>query len=331
MPPLQKITKNTRLSALVAGLVLMAACQWLPRVQVFDDFIIVETRANDTFASLAADYLNDPAKGPLIAEFNGVDAITPGQELIIPLKPFRKGGLRANGYQTIPVLSYHRVSASDKTEAMTVSRTAFESQMRYLKENGYTVISIDDFMDFLDFKIQVPAKSVVLTFDDGWKSIHDVAFPILKKYNFPATIFVYTDLIGTKRAMTWEQVKTLSENGFSIQCHSKTHRDLTKLKKGESFQAYYAVLERELLGSKKIIEAKTGRECRYFAYAYGAHNELVTAMLQKYGYRGAFTVKRGPNPFFTDNFAIHRSMVYGKYDMKRFKKNIGVFEKRKLR
>jgi len=324
-------TRNQILFLLLVSFFFLTSCQLFTRVTVYDDFVVVHTRPGDTFSSLAADYLDDPEKGWVIAEFNEVETVPPDQDLIIPLKPFNRGGLKATGYQTIPVLSYHRVSAAGKVESMTIPQKTFEAQMNYLKENGYAVITIDQFFEFLNFNFQAPPKSVVLTFDDGWKSIYEVAYPILKKYNFPATLFVYTDLIGTKRAMSWAQVKELSENGFAIHSHSKTHRNLARLKKGESFGAYYRSIEQELHDSKKVIVEKVGAECNYFAYAYGAYNPLMIAMLKKYGYHGAFTVKRGANPFFKDQYTIHRSMIYGKYGIDQFKKNLKVFRKRKLK
>ncbi len=327
--------KNNRKIAftpiVLIGLIFLTSCSLTRWGQVYDDYIIVKAVLGDTPSSLADTYLDDPTKGWMITEFNETESITPNQMVIIPLKPFRKGGIKTEGYQTIPVISYHRVSASGKTNAMTVSEQAFKAQMNYLKENGYSVISIDEFMDFLDFKIQVPQKSVLITFDDGWRSTYDIAYPILKSLNFPATLFVYTDLVGTQKALSWSQIQKLSKNGFSIQAHSKTHRNLVEMKKGESFSDYYSALVNELASSKEMIERKVGKQCNYFAYTYGAYTNLVISLLKKHEYRGAFTVNRGPNPFFSGNYTINRSVIYGKDDIEKFKKNIGVFKRNTLR
>jgi len=240
-----------------------------------------------------------------------------------------KGGLSSEGYQTVPVLTYHRFS-QDKAGGMVMSETMFEEQMNFLKNNGYSVITVDRFLDFLDFKAQIPEKSVVLTFDDGWRSFYDIAYPILQKHRFPATLFIYPDFIGARSALSWAQLKELADNNMEIQCQSLTHRDLTTLKEKESFEEYFDSLNREILGSKQLIEKRLNRKCTCFTYPYGASNQLVTALVKKHGYRAAFTVRRGSNPFFINNFMINRTIIYGNDDLEKFKKSLGVFQKLSL-
>jgi len=234
--------------------------------------------------------------------------------------------LTYRGYQTVPVLSYHNFSL-DKTDKMTVSKTSFEEQMQLLKDGGYRVISLDQLFDFFDFKKQIPSKSVVITIDDGWKSAYEIAFPVLKKYGYPATLFVYTDLINsTRKTMTWEQVKELADNGIDIQCHTITHRDLAGAQEKESFKDYFDAIEKEIVQSSDIIKKNTGRDCRYLAYPYGSSNNMVVAILKRTGFRGAFTVRRGSSPFFINNYMVNRSMIYGEYDLKKFEKVLTVFD-----
>jgi len=198
-----------------------------------DDFKVVRVRQNDTLATLAQSYLNDRTKGWMIAEYNGIRSIFAGQKIIIPLKPFNKGGLFATGYQTVPVLSYHRFTRNKKSKnRMVVTQAAFEAQMRYLKDNGYTVVRLSQFYAFLDFKDQIPEKSVVITIDDGFRSSFDIAYPILKKFGYPATFFLYTGIVGSSDAMNWKQIQELKQNGFDIQSQTRTHRDMSKLLKG---------------------------------------------------------------------------------------------------
>jgi len=295
-----------------------------------DDFVIVKTTDKDTLSSLAADHLNDPTKGWLIAEFNDIKTPTPGQTLIIPFSPIHKGGLKTDGFQTIPVLVYHKFSKNRSGES-SVAKADFEAQMNYLKESGFHVISLDQLLDFMDYKEQLPEKSVAITFDDAWGSIYDIAFPVLKKYGFPATFFIYTDFIGGGKAMSWDQIQTLSEQGFDIQCQTKTHRNLTKRKKNESFEEYFKALEKEIDYPKTLIETKLKKKCQYLAYPYGITNDLIVAILKKQGYRAGFTVERGSNPFFVDKYRIHRSIIHGKYDIESFKNNLSVFQKNELK
>lgn len=334
-------SSNTRkpISGIVflLSLLLLAVCitsarshQNISEIRLNNDFIIVTATVKDTFSSLATEYLNDPSKGWLIAEFNHIKSLTPGQELIIPLFFFNKGGLKSEGYQTVPVLSYYRLS-KNKPSKTAITQNDFKVQMKYLKDNGYHVITLDQLLGFLDYQEQIPEKSVVITFDDGWISVYDIAFPILKEYGFPATIFIYTDFVGGGKAMSWKHIKELSEAGFDIQCQTKTHRNLTVLKNKESFKQYFNSLEMEISYPKKLIEKKLNKECNCLAYPYGETNNLVIAMLKKHGYRAAFTVDNQSNPFFIDKYKISRSAIYGKYDIEKFKNKLSVFQHMELK
>ncbi len=300
--------------------------------RVFPDFVAVIAQPEDTLASLAAKYLNDPSMDWLIAEYNGLSALKPGQALIIPLKPYEKGGLTLKGYQLVPVLSYHNFSRDRSTSRMMVTEAAFEEQMRFLRDNGYRVIPLSQFIDFLNFKGQIPKKSVVITIDDGWRSAYEIALPILKKYGYPATLFVYTDLIvGSQRTLSWELIEEMARNGLDIQGHTKTHRKLTLMNPKESFKEYFETIEGELSKSAGIIKAKASKEIQYLAYPEGETNHLVIELAQKEGYLAAFTAKRGGNPFFTHNYRINRSMIYGDFNLSQFEKNLTIFSDEALK
>jgi peptidoglycan/xylan/chitin deacetylase (PgdA/CDA1 family) len=300
--------------------------------RVFPDFVAVIAQQGDTFTSLAAKYLNDSSMDWFIAEYNGLSALKPGQALIIPIKPYERGGLTLKGYQLVPVLSYHNFSRDRSTNRMMVTEAAFEEQMRFLLDNGYRVITLNQLTDFLNFKGQIPKKSVVITIDDGWRSAYDIAFPILKKYGYPATLFVYTDLIvGSEKTLSWELVHEMARNGLDIQGHTKTHRKLTLMKSNESFKGYFEALEGELSKSAGTIKSKAGKDIQYLAYPEGETNHLVIELAQKEGYLAAFTAKRGGNPFFIHNYRINRSMIYGDFNLSQFEKNLTVFSDEALK
>ncbi len=315
---------------LLLGLLLALAACATSQSRILNDCIIIKATSKDTFSSLAGQYLGDPEKAWLIAEFNATTTLSSGQELIIPLFPYNKGGLQANGYQTVPILAYNNFSKHSSGNII-VSEPAFDAQMKYLKENGYHVVPLKQFLDFLDYKTQLPKKSVVITIDVGWRSVYDIAFPILKKYDFPATLFLYIDFIGGSKALSWKQVKELSDQGLDIQCQTRTHRNLTTPKEEEAFNSYFQSLEMEISYPKMEISQKLNKTCDCLAYPYGKTNELIIAMLKKHGYRAAFTVRRDANPFFVDRYKIQRSVIYGKYDIEKFKKNLTVFHKIKLK
>jgi peptidoglycan/xylan/chitin deacetylase (PgdA/CDA1 family) len=331
------------LSWIFLGIVLLGGCATTPKTETppvtvpaaatppvelraSADFVAITAQEGNTFSSLAAKYLNDPLMEWWIADFNGLSALTPGQSLIIPLKPYEKGGVSLKGYQTVPVLSYHNFSPDRSTNRMTVTKAVFEEQMKLLKDKGYRVITLDQFLDFLNFKAQIPPKSVVITIDDGWRSAFEIAMPILKKYGYPATLFVYTGLIvGSSKTLSWELIREMEESGIDIQGHTITHRMLTSINKKESFKEYFDAIERELSESAKIIKAKIGKDIKYLAYPDGETNHLVIDVVKKDGYKAAFTVKRGGNPFFAHNYRINRSMIYGDFDLSQFEKNLIVF------
>jgi peptidoglycan/xylan/chitin deacetylase (PgdA/CDA1 family) len=305
-----------------------------PRVEarVFPNFVAVIAQKGDTLPSLAAKYLHDPSKDWFIAEFNDIDALRPGQELIIPLQSFEKGGLTPKGYQTVPVLSYHNFSIEKSTNRMTVTQTAFEEQMKLLKDKGYRVITLDQLLDFLDFKSQIPKKSVVITIDDSWRSTYDIAFPILKKYGYPATLFVYTDMLtGSKKTLSWELLQEMAKDGMDVQGHTKTHRNLTLNDNKKSFREYFKEIEEELSESARIIKIRLNKDIKYLSYPDGETSSLVIELVKKYDYQGAFTAKRGGNPFFIHHYRINRSMIYGDFDLKQFEKNLNIFSDEALR
>jgi len=288
--------------------------------------LAVVPQEGDTFYSLAAKYLKDPSWDWFIAEYNEIESLIPGQPVIIPLKPDKKGGLTLQGYQTVPVLSYHGLSPVESNK-MTISQAMFEQQMGLLKEKGYRVISMDQLFDFLEFKASIPPKSVVITIDDGWLSAYEIAFPILKKYGYPATLFVYTDILGSSpKALSWNLLQEMAAQGIDVQCHTKSHRNLTLPEKEESFKGYFHNLERELSGCKETIQRKLNLGVKYLAYPYGDTTPLVIELAKKLGYRGAFTIKRGGNPFFIHPYRVNRSMVYGNFTLSEFEKNLTIFQ-----
>jgi peptidoglycan/xylan/chitin deacetylase (PgdA/CDA1 family) len=297
----------------------------LPSRREFTDFVALVARPGDTFSSLAAEHLGDASLSWFVAEFNGIGTLEPGAALVIPRKVPNPGGLTPGGYQTVPVLVYHRFSRSE-ANPMTVRESDFEAQMRFLKEKGYHVIPMERFFGFLKYQHPVPRKSVVITIDDGWRSAYDIAFPILRKYGYPATLFLYTDFaITSGTTLGWNLLAEMQKGDIDIQCHTKTHRNLDLSNGKESFRDYFESVKTELVDPARAIRRHLNKEVRYLAYPYGETNDLVVALMEKTGYRGGFTVERGGNPFFADRFRIRRSMIYGTFTLRGFESNLATF------
>jgi peptidoglycan/xylan/chitin deacetylase (PgdA/CDA1 family) len=297
-----------------------------PSSAISPRFISLTARPGDSFESLALRHLDDPSLGWLLAEVNGTESAIPGQSVIIPLDPLEVGGITLKGFQTVPILTYHKFTKG-RADITTVNEKVFEEQMKFLKTNGYRVITLDAFYDFLDFRRQIPPKSVVITADDGWRSFYDIAFPILKKYGYPATLFVYTDFISAngKSLLNWGVLREMANNGISIQSHTKTHRYLDRRLSTENYREYFEAIKKEVTESARVIKKNLDVEVKYLAYPYGETNHLVAALLEKLQYRGGFTVDRAGSPSFSNRFRINRSMIYGTFDLQDFENNLKVF------
>ena len=165
-----------------------------------ESFAIVVAGPGEDLGLLAQRYLGDRSKRWWIAEFNAIEEVRSGQTVVIPLKAANPSGVYANGYLTIPILCYHRFGS--RSSQLAVTPAAFEAQMDYLARNGYQVIPLSRLIGFLERGEPVPRKSVVLTIDDGYRSTYEIAFPILRKHGFPATVFLYGDFVGAPDALT---------------------------------------------------------------------------------------------------------------------------------
>ena len=289
-----------------------------------DDFVIVTVRAGETPVSLAERYLGDAGKAWWITQANGGATLREGQVVVIPLRQRNAIGVFANGYQTVPILCYHRFGT--KTSKLNVTPAAFEQQMDWLARNGYTVITLARLARFLEGKEALPAKSVVITIDDGYRSSYEIAWPILKKFGFPATIFLYTDFVGASDAMTWAQMKEMTGSGLvNIQPHSKSHANLTQRLPGETDARYRERIRREVDAPVAALKERLAEASFTYAYPYGDVNEYVVDLLVKDGVSQGVTVTPGGNPFYAYPYMLRRSMVFGNEDLEVFKSKLVTF------
>jgi len=219
----------------------------------------------------------------------------------------------------VPVLMYHRIgSAHNKWEKkLCVSQKYFESHMHALSEVGYSACSMENFIRWLNKDIELPDKTLLITFDDGFLGVHDYALPVLRELGWPATVFLVTSLIGeqdiwcrdenpsgkTYPLVGLREIEKLKASGFSIFSHSRNHADLGVLDDDD--------LENELLGSRHDLENILDEPVEYFAYPYGRYNERVIVKLKEAGYKAAFSVQPGFNRQNIDPYRIRRIDVFG--------------------
>ena len=295
-----------------------------------DDFIVVFAKGGETAEGLARTHLGDANKSWLIEDFMGARKFKAGQRVVIPKKPWNVAGVEPTGYQLVPVLVYHNIGKEARGR-LVLGVDAFAEQMKYLKANGYRVVSLADFVEWLNLKRQLPRKSVVLTFDDGYRSFRENAYPVLKELRFTATLFVYTDYVGAGRnALNWDELKALAAEGFDVQAHSKSHGDL---RRGDhETEAHYARrMHAELTEPPRVLARNLGRPVSFLAYPYGRVDDAVLAKVRDQGYQAAFTVRRESNAAFVELLRISRSQVYSEMTLEQFAKNLNVFHPENLR
>lgn len=288
------------------------------------DYVIVRAAGGDTPATLAERYLGDRDKAFWIAERNAAQSFQPGQLVVVPLRHANPLGVHAGGYQSVAILCYHRFGP--KAAQLTVTPAAFEAQMAFLAQNGYTVIPFSRLEAYLKGDRPLPRKSVVVSIDDGYRSTYEIAYPILARHGFVATLFLYSDFVGARDALTWAQMREMQESKvIEIQPHSKTHANLALRLAGESDAQYRERIRREVETPANAIQDRLAVASTTFAYPYGDVNEVVIDALKRRGVRLGATVTPGGNGFFAYPYLLRRTMVYGTDSLDAFKAKLVTF------
>ena len=197
----------------------------------------------------------------------------------------------------LPILCYHHVGVparGDGHRHLWLSRARFEAQMSYLAERGYHCLSLRDAGDYLKLRHKVPARTVALTFDDGYQDFYGEAYPLLRQYGFGATVFVVAEAVGGVSRwagnpefplLGWEEIRRLNREGIEFGSHSLTHPRLTRIASRSA--------ERELRGSREILENQLGTAICSFAYPYGAWDTKVEKLVRDAGYTFACSMLQG--------------------------------------
>ena len=193
----------------------------------------------------------------------------------------------------VPILMYHYVSVPPEDadiyrRDLSVTPDQFADQLAWLRDNGYSAITLDDLFDALEVGAPLPPHPVVLTFDDGYADAFTNAFRLLKRFGLRGTFFVVTGWIdaNTPGYLTWDQARAMAAAGMSIQSHSQTHPDLTD-------GCDYDCLVYQILGSVQTIEAEIGIRPRFFCYPSGRYDDAVLEILPQVGIEAAVTTVGG--------------------------------------
>ncbi len=216
------------------------------------------------------------------------------------------------------VLIYHSI-AYNKFH-FTVSPENFKKQMEYLYKKNYNVVSLNKLIEYIKNK-NIPLKTIVLSFDDGYEDNYFNVFPILKKYNFPSTIFLATNFIKQKALnsfntplpmLSWRQIKEMHNSGLiDFEPHTHTHPRLTKISLESA--------KREILESRKIIEENLNKQCKFFAYPHGEYNQEIVKFLKENNFKGAVITKEGLISDRDDLFKLRRNYISSSTNFPQFK------------
>jgi len=234
--------------------------------------------------------------------------------------PAEAVGLTVNAQTPEPdspfvVLCYHRfVSHPEKfTEKLSEYRfpqTEFRWQMQYLKDHGITPISMKQLKDYWFYGKPLPARPVLLTFDDGFRSLYDVMFPVLQKFKYPGVLFLYTDFIRSHGdSLTSEDIKAMQKYGMELESHTKSHLNLGYVEEKTAAGDFSTLLARELSDPLEYIEKEFDYTPTTLAYPYGVYDDRIVEETQKLNYQLAFTVNPGPNDRTVPPLKLKRDLI----------------------
>lgn len=195
---------------------------------------------------------------------------------------------------SVPILLYHRLGPV-VVDGMTIATPTFESQLRYLRDNGYQVIPLRRLVDwYLGTAPAPPAKAVVIVADDGHKSIYTDMLPLVRKYRVPVTLFIYPSAISNaKYAMTWDQLRELKKTGlFDFQSHTYWHPNFKKERKRLKPAEFDRFTAMQLQKSKEKIERELGGRVEMLAWPFGIYDDDLIRRAAAAGYRATFTIER---------------------------------------
>jgi peptidoglycan/xylan/chitin deacetylase (PgdA/CDA1 family) len=214
---------------------------------------------------------------------------------------------------SIPILTYHSLDSSGSV--ISTSPEKFRRQMKNLFDASFHVVKLRDLVSRIRENRQLPAKSVAITFDDGFQSVYDVAFPVLKDYGYPATVFLVTSFCGKNNRwngqpntipsfdlLTWDQISKMKDQQIEFGVHTATHPDLTKLTGSQ--------VSEEIIGARQVVQEQTGENEIAFAYPYGKKSSEASNLVNLNFYAACSTEMDFANSCSDVHFLPRIDMYY---------------------
>ena len=212
----------------------------------------------------------------------------------------------------IPVLMYHKIG-DDKDNDAVIREDLFREQMKFLKDNGYNPLTMDQLYDYVVNGAAVPEKPVVLTFDDGYADTYSIVYPIMKEYGFAATVFINPGDVGTR--LTWDQIREMHKNGITISNHGFQHIEMGQLSEAKQIE--------NITKAQEALAKEVGiKDNPWFCYPYGDKNEFTDAATKKAGIKMSMAMKSGWAHTGDNPYNILRVWIGNAVDIKHFEERI---------
>ncbi len=217
----------------------------------------------------------------------------------------------------VSVLGYHDFSETAPETEMLIRTSKFRTQMEAIKNLGLPVIPMADFQAWKRGEKEIADKSIVITIDDGWKAVYTDAFPILKEFGYPFTLFLYKNYVdGGGKALTTPMIEEMQKHGATVGSHSVSHPypGTVKSHRRKGTEHFDKFLRKELGESKRFLESKFGARVTTYAYPGGFHTEEMFPLAEEFGYELLFTVLPGKIRRSHENRTLPRYVILGTHD-----------------
>jgi peptidoglycan/xylan/chitin deacetylase (PgdA/CDA1 family) len=219
---------------------------------------------------------------------------------------------------------YHRFG-EEKYPSTNIAVDQFESHLEHLKQSETEVVSLSEVVSRLKSGQKLPVKAAVLTVDDAFDSFLSHGMPLIHRYNFPVTLFVNTDSVGTHGYLNWDQLRSLVKGGVVVGNHSATHDYLIEREAGESTDAWRKRVEKDILRAQSAFQRELGLKPNLFAYPYGEFSNELIEIVQSLGFDAAIAQQSGVVDESTDLFTVPRFPMGGPYaTLKQFRSKLSM-------
>lgn len=253
-----------------------------------------------------------PTQTPIPTATKVAATPTPAPTKIVPT-PTPKESVSPPGF--VPILMYHHIAPPNPKDdairrGLTVSPEELEAQLAWLAANNYHTVSMEQLFHHLVNGAPLAPRSLILTFDDGYRDNYVYAYPLLQKYGFHGIFFIVTDLVGLPEYLTWDMIRTMRDGGNEIGAHTLNHPALSALSKDAAWQ--------QIDGSKQKLEEELGQKILFFDYPSGDFTERVKEQVKEAGYAAAVSTIPGNVNNFDTLYELRRIRIIPGIDLKHY-------------